>query len=76
MKKSRIKIYRTKAGDYISEIRQVPDRAEIFIADKPEMLVHWLRSQFGGMITHEIHEISLEVAATNDDGFRLLEKFK
>jgi hypothetical protein len=68
--KSRIRIYRTKAGDYIGEIRRDPDRSEIFIAGKPEMLVHWLRSQFGGMITHEIHDV-LQTAATNDDGFRL-----
>jgi hypothetical protein len=66
--KSRVKIYRTKAGDYIGEIRQAPDKVEIFIAGKPEMMVHWFRSQFGGMITPEIHQ-AVQAAATKDDGF-------
>lgn len=68
--KPSIRIFRTKAGNFVAESRYGPQRlsahAEHF--EQPEQVVAWLRIVLGS-ITHEAHT-AIEVAAGNDEQFK------
>jgi len=63
------RIYRTKAGKYIGEMRVDAKRSNTSHVDKPSDLIAWLRTEVGGPITPAAQD-AVEEAAKSDDAFR------
>jgi|SRR5580704_218280 hypothetical protein len=64
---ARLKIYRTKGGEFIAEVRVDPQRSEANPFSKPADLVAWVRNDLG-VITEEA-QAAIEQAAKNDAAF-------
>jgi hypothetical protein len=64
-----LKIYRTKAGKYIGELRADAKRSNANSFDRPGDFIVWLRSEVGNPITPAAQE-AVEDAAKNDDVFK------
>jgi hypothetical protein len=67
----RIKIYRTKAGHYVGEIKQGGVRSDACHYDTPEQVVNWFKGQPSscGQVTPDV-QAAIEAATTKDDQFK------
>jgi hypothetical protein len=66
--KPRVKIYRTKTGKFIGELREDAQRSDANHFDKPADLVNWLRGRLAG-IPLDV-QVAIESAAKLDDSFK------
>jgi len=64
----KIKIYRTKAGHYVAEIKVDSKRSNAAHFDQPQLVVNWFMS-VQGSITPDA-QAAIEAAATRDEGFK------
>jgi hypothetical protein len=64
----RLKIYRTKAGEFIAALRVDTERAEANPFGKAADLVAWVRNYLGSIT--EDAQVAIEQAAKNDAAFK------
>jgi hypothetical protein len=65
----RIRIYRTKGGQYVGAVTVDPKRSNTGHFQTPDLLVNWFKDMFNGSITPDC-QTAIEAAATKDDGFK------
>jgi hypothetical protein len=64
-----IRIYRTKAGQYVGAIRVDARRSNVGHFATPDLLIRWFKDNAGGQVTPDV-QVAIEAATTKDDGFK------
>ncbi len=63
-----LKIYRTKAGKFVGELRKDAHRADAEHFEKPGDLVNWVRARLGAV--SEDAQVAIEKARESDEQFK------